>query len=827
MRRKTISVLSIWLALALLLPLFNVAAANNDVITMQVAPYFDGLARNGNWVPLQVLIRNDGDVDFHGELRYTGRPSRSGQTASFRLAVSVPANSVRRFTFYLVPNSKDLYDGNVVLGLLTGGDRSILVAQEKVRLQGILDDLHVLAAVVGFSPSTLGLPTTGTRGARTPALYWSALSRQAFPDRLVGLSSVGVLLVNGNALTQFTDAQLQTLVDWVHDGGTLLLSGDPSTLRFLPAGERPAHGKGELVSLPARYLAAWAPGSTVPDFSLSVHVVQPENGVKTLLAAGQMPLVLRRAVGVGSVVYLTFPLAGTSLGSWDGAPSFWTQLLVKTAIHPLPMSGMALFQGSYTTLLSQVAGETLPSMNILFLLFFIYLLVVGPGCYLLLKRRRQLAYAWVIIPLLTLLFSGVTYGVARLKRRLPPRWSQIALVRVDSSRGVAFSSGNAVLLAQEETAVTTRFAGDTVVAPPVDGNPYGSGAKRRAVLTLREGDGASATFATQQRWGAVVARFSSVLPFTTTVMPGKPLLRASPLRFDTASERWEGTLTNNLPEKLFSPILVIGHQLYLFDDLSPGHDLSLTHVRQHGWFDNDLAAALSLRSMSFRPGFAPKNANQKLWLRLSLLQPLLDREDVMMVPEKWPRPVATDLLPPAYLVGWTQSAWPRVHFASAERPPDVRALTAFILPVQLQSDAGSLRILGTKDFSSSVWAPHAEGDCGPYGLPKKIFREGAWQMQVTFRALRPSSEPPLTLDWKITGVEDNPEGNDLSYLHFYLFNWKRGRMVAFPLDNKAIVHIPDPAPYWRDGQMQAALQANDHWRGGCVGMELQAMEVAP
>ncbi len=823
MRRKTILAFLLLLSLAFVLPFAGVAAAHNDDVTMQITPYFGGMARNGNWVLARVIIHNSGSSAFQGELGYAGAWLRGRQTFSFRKKVAVPANDTLQFTFYFIPDNKDLYGDNVVLALLTGKNNTLLVTKVKVPLQGVLDDAHRLGAAVGFAPSTLGLPAAGE--GSPPVWYWSPLPRQDFPTRLAGLSSVSTLLLNNDLLAQFTDVQMKTLLDWVYSGGTLLLNGDPAALASLPDGMRPVDSAGSSTSLPGRYLATWAPGRVAPQFSLLVYGVRAAANAKTLLSAGRTPLIVRRDYGAGATLYIAFPLTKTPLADWEGASTFWAQLLKRSGARAQPIAGMNLFQGNYTSLLSRVAGETMPSMSVLFLLFFVYLLLVGPGCYLCLKRWRRLEYAWLLVPLLTLLFSGATYGASQLKRRGPPHWSQFALVYVNPGRGQAYVYGNAALLSREKGSVDLSLGRDMLVAPAANNSGYAPAGIGRAAVIWREGDTPSLTLSTQQRWGAVAVRFAAVSPFSTTVAPPQPLLQVSPLTFDTGRKRWSGLLTNRLPTTLASPVLVVGRQVYLFGDVPSGGHLDWTALRQHGWIENDLANALLPPPFHFRPTAPVLDASQQLWLRFSLLQPFYNRAD-MVVKEPLAAQPSGGLSPKAYLAGWTSSPWPPVQLIAQKQQPAVRALTAFVVPVALQSEAGPLRILNSTDFSASVLASQANANCGTPERPRRAFPPGAWQMQVAYHALHGTQKPLLALDWKIAGVNNVDERN-FKALHFYLFDWSAGQMIEFPLTANALVHIPDPVPYWQNGNMRAALQADDSWNGGCVGFDLQALEVAP
>ncbi|MEZ4836836.1 MAG: hypothetical protein R2873_33395 [Caldilineaceae bacterium] len=71
----------------------------------------------------------------------------------------------------------------------------------------------------------------------------------------------------------------------------------------------------------------------------------------------------------------------------------------------------------------------LPSVRNLTILLGIYILLVGPVNYLLLRRMRRLGWAWITIPLLTLVFSVGAFGLGYGLRGNDLILNKIALIR--------------------------------------------------------------------------------------------------------------------------------------------------------------------------------------------------------------------------------------------------------------------------------------------------------------------------------------------------------------------------------------------------------------
>lgn len=78
--------------------------------------------------------------------------------------------------------------------------------------------------------------------------------------------------------------------------------------------------------------------------------------------------------------------------------------------------------------LSQLPSLDLPSVRGLGILLAIYIALVGPVNYLLLRWFRRLHWAWITIPLLTLIFSAGSFGIGYAMRGTDLILNHIAVV---------------------------------------------------------------------------------------------------------------------------------------------------------------------------------------------------------------------------------------------------------------------------------------------------------------------------------------------------------------------------------------------------------------
>src|ERR1700730_4890126 len=85
------------------------AALSNDGPTLRVNAGFDSRYRQGNWIPIQVSLRNSG-IDFNGSVSvnipapYAGN-NNATPLSTYQAAVSLPSGAQKQITLYVPFNA--------------------------------------------------------------------------------------------------------------------------------------------------------------------------------------------------------------------------------------------------------------------------------------------------------------------------------------------------------------------------------------------------------------------------------------------------------------------------------------------------------------------------------------------------------------------------------------------------------------------------------------------------------------------------------------------------------------------------------------------------
>ncbi len=159
-----------------------------------------------------------------------------------------------------------------------------------------------------------------------------------------------------------------------------------------------------------------------------------------------------RAFGFGRVVYTD---GAVGRGQLEG-------LIAPTRLTNQDEFGQNFNPGFSGQILLRDAGITIPGIGVLLILMGIYILAVGPGLFLALRRIHRQPLIWLAIPAVAVVAVGAVYGVGRAQR-----------ADVDLAHATIVANSNGVLIERSEILVASSnggFAGVEIGAGFVPGS---------------------------------------------------------------------------------------------------------------------------------------------------------------------------------------------------------------------------------------------------------------------------------------------------------------------------------------------------------------------
>jgi len=437
----------------------SAAAAPASDVRLDAQAFFEGTFRAGDWLPIRITVANDGpDISAVVSVQ---------AGAIFETTLELPRGANKSVVLYVQPN--DMFRRSLPVRLMIGGSEVIKV---DVPVKGLDASTRVIG-VLTSQPLTLPLPPSKAPNQRFETVQ---LTSNALPENSAGLSMFDLLIVDGAPLTGLSAEQQQALSDWVRTGGQLVVGGTdlsttlqqlPQSLRTVEVGVAAPRGP---ISLLAE-LAQAPPATTLISGAAT----------RTIARTGDAVVGVQHEIGSGRVTALGFSLAAPELAQLPLAASFWAQVARFPTTGPEGWQMPAPEEAQAQQLgfaLTQLPVLAMPPLGVLGALLGIYVLLIGPGMYLILHRLDRLAWGWVIIPVVTIVFSLGAYGYGLRLRGNDVILNQISVVEPDD--GIARVRSYAGVFSPSTETYTVRSSTNALFKPMVlhGGGPGGTAAGR-------------------------------------------------------------------------------------------------------------------------------------------------------------------------------------------------------------------------------------------------------------------------------------------------------------------------------------------------------------
>lgn len=324
------------------------------------------------WTELAVTLTSEVN-DWDGELLVLDKQ----QKITYRQDIDLPAHSRKQ---YRIP----IYVQTITSLELTLKSRSGAVSQQTLRPR--TPDKDRICGIVDITGEANSLADYGC--AETLIIN----NLQLLPETPMVWDTVDLLLINGAPTAALNDAQREALLAWVSIGGHLLLGGGPTlpqTLDGLPETLRIAQTGNTFIadSLPMdkRATGSWP----------LIELV-PKAEAQTLLKFDGATVAVHKDIGLGQVEVVGWNLNIAETHNW------LAQLWETDAIPAItfPNSTETYSQAGIPNIhnLTRIPTSAMPRFSIILLLFPIYILLIGPGTWMLSKKLGQPIIAWVLMP---------------------------------------------------------------------------------------------------------------------------------------------------------------------------------------------------------------------------------------------------------------------------------------------------------------------------------------------------------------------------------------------------------------------------------------------
>lgn len=388
-------------------------------VRLAVQPGLSGIYKLGLPTGLQVTIANQGE-EFTGLLVVEPdiKQLDISRHTRYQRVVQVPAGQLTQ-TMLMVPS--DLINNGASVLLLAGG-KPVAAAP----IQGTAVSGGIIALSLGEKPLKGGIAAwlDQSFGGQTAIKY---LSPKALPEDPLQLVLADIIIVDDVAVAELTEQQIVTLKDWTALGGMLIISGG--------AGASPGGPLAEISPILAQRqqnVLADLGGLQVVKGTMQVTTGSLQAGEAHIKVNG-VNVVASREYGKGQVLYSGIPLENITSESAAVWPLVFgnkygqigSNIKMQMAQEKRQMGNDSL--GYAATYLPQIETPPIPQVIVAWV---VYVLVLGPGLYLVLKRYDKRDWMWWLIPTCALLTTGVVYLMSPAQRINAPISQTLAVVEI-------------------------------------------------------------------------------------------------------------------------------------------------------------------------------------------------------------------------------------------------------------------------------------------------------------------------------------------------------------------------------------------------------------
>jgi hypothetical protein len=327
-----------------------------------------------------------------------------------------------------------------------------------------------LIGVLSDQPATLNdLASINPGGLSAGVVH---LTSDDLTDLGLVLRPFDLLAIDDFATDTLTAGQRNALTDYVMGGGSLLLGTGGSWHKTL-------------AGLPPEIVPMLVSGSTTPGAigalggAAGVEVATGSlAGGTTWLSAGSLPLLVEKPVGQGSVEMATFDWNQDSIASWSGTTTLLRQALIRSSFGGTVSSILPAGQGSTGNSvaqkggnLSQVLGNQpaldLPAWWLIGSLVSLYVLLVGPINYFVLRALNRRALAWITVPTIAIVAAGGAYGGSILTKGRSVQATQVSIIHIEPGWDRAYQEAYTGILTPTRGDYDVRIAGARTLISPI------------------------------------------------------------------------------------------------------------------------------------------------------------------------------------------------------------------------------------------------------------------------------------------------------------------------------------------------------------------------
>lgn len=430
------------------------------------------VVRSGAWVPVIVDLALLDQPGFDGSLR-VGQLDIDGDECYDEVDVHLRADTGGTQRYYLYALANLLHNqGRFLVELFTDeGEAVEVVSQGELTLEAQTarqpfvmgdDEILILSISTGMVGRVRDLVASDQHGHYARPLHVGHMSPTDLPELWIGLDTVDYIVWDDARPEELTERQVEALIEWVRQGGTLLIAASRSVGSLKLAHSIDAVlpvDLGDLTTvdnLPRVRTSLLTPRADIEKtrglegawwekpFDTPVQVIQctlRDGATRIAGDSGSVSnVVTRRRVGRGHIIFSAVTLE--DLFSASGSPVEFFREVFHLNLLGDSEKGTPDFKTLFPYVVSAVAFATSGSLYLLIAGMFSIVYVVSAtfGSWAVLGARRWRHHSWSVFALVALAASLLSIIAVNSARGFGETLHQISVVDLDANEAYGYAT---------------------------------------------------------------------------------------------------------------------------------------------------------------------------------------------------------------------------------------------------------------------------------------------------------------------------------------------------------------------------------------------------
>ncbi|WP_077609887.1 hypothetical protein [Clostridium sp. Marseille-P2415] len=385
-------------------------AVTGSAVSMDVSYGYEGNAKSGRYVPVNFTLNSQSDSSFEGTVRVEAMES-DYDIYEYDYPVSLEAYASAEESLDIPVGRADI----LYVKLLDAQGKELI--RKRLKMNVTADIAEMFVGILSDEPDKLTYMDGVGVNYSSVRIKTFEMDTEKMPDNVIGLDLLDVLVITDYDTKKLSSDQVSAIWEWVKGGGTLLLGtgarADDTLYAFRSdiLEEDYAAPVEKPVDMGVEY-ATNGPGDSFMNLVCADVSLKGGTGV---LSNDEFPVLTSVSKGKGSVgvaAYDFVDIASFCQVQRSYVDKLFTALLGEAKLNNLSSylySGNSGQYWSVQNMLNTGNVDKLPNLVLYIVVILGYILLVGPGLYLFLKKQERRRFYRTAVVTVSILFTTVVY----------------------------------------------------------------------------------------------------------------------------------------------------------------------------------------------------------------------------------------------------------------------------------------------------------------------------------------------------------------------------------------------------------------------------------